>query len=69
MGAPADAAPPPLRLAGLTVRFSGPVLLGVGALAEPSAAGGGLEWIAAGIVFAVLGAVANAWVLLVEILG
>jgi hypothetical protein len=30
--------------------------------------GGGLYWIVAGIVFAIVGAVANAWVLLVEIL-
>lgn len=30
--------------------------------------GGGLYWVAAGIVFAIVGAVANAWVLLVEIL-
>ena len=37
---------------------------------QPScfAAGGGLYWVAAGIVLAILGAVANAWVLLVEIL-
>jgi modulator of FtsH protease len=31
-------------------------------------AGGGLYWVVAGIVFAIVGAVANAWVLLVEIL-
>jgi len=43
----------PLILAGLTV------------LAE---AGGGLYWVAVGIVFAIVAAVANAWVLLVEIL-
>ena len=30
--------------------------------------GGGLYWVVAGIVFAIVGAVANAWVLLVEIL-
>ena len=29
--------------------------------------GGGLYWIVAGVVFATVGAVANAWVLLVEI--
>jgi hypothetical protein len=33
-----------------------------------AAVGGGLYWIVAGIVFAVLGAVINAWVPLVEIL-
>jgi hypothetical protein len=43
-----------------------PVVLGaVSVLAE---AGGGLYWVAAGIVLATTGAVANAWVLLVEIL-
>jgi hypothetical protein len=30
--------------------------------------GGGLSWTAAGIIFGIAGAVANAWVLLVEIL-
>ncbi len=43
----------PLTLAGITV------------LAQ---SGGGLYWLLAGIVFAVAGAVTNAWVLLVEIL-
>jgi hypothetical protein len=38
---------------------------GVSVLAE---AGGGLYWIAAAIVFAIVGGVGNAWVLLVEIL-
>ena len=38
---------------------------GVSLLAE---SGGGLYWIAAGIVFATAGGVANAWVLMVEIL-
>lgn len=41
------------------------VLAGASLLAE---AGGGLYWVVAGIVFATLAAVANAWVLLVEIL-
>jgi modulator of FtsH protease len=50
------------------LRAAGPALLGIGALAELTASAGGLYWIAAGIVFAILGAVANAWVLLVEIL-
>jgi hypothetical protein len=50
------------------LRAAGPALLGIGALAELFAVAGGLYWIAAGIVFATLGAVANAWVLLVEIL-
>ena len=43
-----------------------PLLVGpVSLLAE---SGGGLYWIAAGIVLAMSGAVANAWVLLIEIL-
>lgn len=43
-----------------------PVVLGaVSLFAE---AGGGLYWVAAGIMLAMTGAVANAWVLLVEIL-
>ncbi len=50
------------------LRSAGPALLGIGALAELFVAGGGLYWVAAGIVFATLGAVTNAWVLLVEIL-
>jgi hypothetical protein len=41
------------------------LVAGVSLLAE---AGGGLYWVVAGIVFATLAAVANAWVLLVEIL-
>jgi hypothetical protein len=50
-----------LRLVG-TVPF---IVAGVSLLAE---AGGGLYWVVDGIVFAILAAVANAWVLLVEIL-
>ena len=43
-----------------------PVLVGgISLLAE---SGGGLYWVVAGIVFAIAGAVASAWVLLVEIL-
>ena len=43
-----------------------PIVVGGAALMAES--GGGLYWIVVGIVFATLGAVANAWVLLVEIL-
>jgi hypothetical protein len=50
------------------VRLTGTVLLGIGALAELFAVAGGLYWIAAGIVALILGAVVNAWVLLIEIL-
>ena len=43
-----------------------PFLIGaVSILAEP---GGGLYWLVAGIVLAIAASVANAWVLLVEIL-
>ncbi len=50
-----------LRLVG-TVPF---VIGGASVLLD---AGGGLYWVVAGIVFAIVGAIANAWVLLVEIL-
>jgi modulator of FtsH protease len=40
----------------------------VGAASLMTGDGGGLYWIVAGVVFATVGAVANAWVLLVEIL-
>ena len=40
----------------------------IGALALFAEAGGGLYWVAAGVVLALAGAVLNAWVLLVEIL-
>ena len=43
-----------------------PVVLG--ALSLYAEGGGGLYWVAGGIVLATAGAVANAWVLLVEIL-
>jgi len=43
-----------------------PVIVGGASLLAES--GGGLYWIVAGIAFAIVGAVANAWVLLVEIL-
>lgn len=50
------------------VRLAGTVPLIVGGISVLAASGGGLYWIAAGIVFAIVGAVSNAWVLLVEIL-
>lgn len=43
-----------------------PLILGAASLMTGD--GGGLYWIVAGVVFAIAGAVANAWVLLVEIL-
>ena len=46
----------------------GTVPIVVGAVRLFAAAGGGLYWVAAGMVLATAGAVANAWVLLVKIL-
>lgn len=51
-----------------TSRYGGTLLLGVGALSILAEADDGLHWIVAGVVLAVIGGVANAWVLLVEIL-
>ena len=51
-----------------TSRYGGVLLFALGSLSIVAAAGGGLYWIVAAIVLAVIGAVANAWVLLVEIL-
>ncbi|HVS99677.1 MAG TPA: hypothetical protein VHE08_04100 [Solirubrobacterales bacterium] len=56
------------RLGRLTVRLMGTVPLLVGGFAVLLEVGGGLYWIAAGVILAICGAVANAWVLLVEIL-
>jgi modulator of FtsH protease len=50
------------------LRIAATVPLLIGAASVMIGDGGGLYWVAAGIVFAVLAAVANAWVLLVEIL-
>jgi len=49
-------------------RYGGPLLLAAGSLSILATTGGGLYWIVAAIVLATIGAVANAWVLLVEIL-
>jgi hypothetical protein len=61
-------APTQWRLSRIGVRLMGTLPLLVGGLSVLLEAGGGLYWIAAGIVLAIVGAVANAWVLLVEIL-
>jgi hypothetical protein len=47
---------------------SGTIPFVVGGASLWAEAGGGLYWVAAGIIFALVGSVANAWVLLVEIL-
>jgi len=51
-----------------TIRLTGTLLFLIGSISLLACAGGGLYWIVAGILFAIVGAVANAWVLLVEIL-
>jgi hypothetical protein len=56
------------RLSRIAVRLMGTLPLVIGGLSVLLEAGGGLYWIAAGIVLAIVGAAANAWVLLVEIL-
>jgi hypothetical protein len=47
---------------------SGTLPFVIGALSLLAETGGGLYWTAAGILFAIAGGVANAWVLLIEIL-
>ena len=49
-------------------RGDGSFAAAVSAMDHLAEAGGGLYWLATGIAFAVTGAIANAWVLLVEIL-
>jgi modulator of FtsH protease len=51
-----------------SVRAAGTMPFVVGGISVLAGSGGGLYWIVAGIVFALVGAVTNAWVLLVEIL-
>jgi hypothetical protein len=66
---PDDAERPPAWLVSRwLIRLTGSGLLAIGALSELFAFGGGLYWVAAGFVFLTLGAVGNAWVLLIEIL-
>lgn len=48
------------------IRLTGTLLFLIGSISLLACAG--LYWIVAGILFAIVGAVANAWVLLVEIL-
>jgi modulator of FtsH protease len=50
------------------LRLVGTVPFVIGAASVLLETGGGLYWIVAGIAFAIVGAIANAWVLLVEIL-
>jgi hypothetical protein len=50
------------------LRLAGTAPLIVGAASVMIGDGGGLYWVVAGMIFAILAAIANAWVLLVEIL-
>lgn len=50
------------------LRLAGTVPLLIGATSVMIGDGGGLYWVVAGMVFAILAGIANAWVLLVEIL-
>lgn len=60
---------PPTWVAGRwAVRVAGTAPLIIGGASVLAGSGGGLYWVAAGIVFAITGAIINAWVLLVEIL-
>ncbi len=65
----ATTARPPAWLWGRwSVRIAGTLPMLIGAVSILAEAGGGLYWIAGGILFALTGAIVNAWVLLVEIL-
>jgi modulator of FtsH protease len=60
--------PPSSLLGRWVIRLTGTGLFVIGGLSLLLEAGGGLYWVVAGIVFATAGAIASAWVLLVEIL-
>lgn len=64
----ADAPPPAWVASRWAIRIAGTAPFVLGGLSVMLEAGGGLYWIGAGVVLAIAGAVANAWVLLVEIL-
>jgi modulator of FtsH protease len=68
LGEGAGLDPPARRLSRLVLRFASVVPILIAGLTLLLEAGGGLYWLVAGIVFAIAGAVAGAWVLLVEIL-
>jgi hypothetical protein len=60
--------PPSSLLGRWVIRLTGTGLFVIGGLSLLLEVGGGLYWVVAGIVFATAGAIASAWVLLVEIL-
>jgi hypothetical protein len=65
---PQRSAPRTWLLSRLLVSTAGTAPMVVGSASLIAETGGGLYWIVAGMVFAIAGAVANAWVLLIEIL-
>jgi modulator of FtsH protease len=65
---PPPGSPPTWYLGRVVVQGLAVLPLLVGSITLIVESGGGLYWIVAGIVCAIIGAVANAWVLLVEIL-
>jgi hypothetical protein len=65
---PEGSEPATWLLGRLILRAAGTVPFVVGGASLIVEAGGGLYWTVAGILFATAGAVANAWVLLIEIL-
>ena len=65
---PPCSSPQSWRLSRQLVAAAGTVPLIVGGASILAQSGGGLYWTVAGIIFAIAGAVGNAWVLMVEIL-
>ena len=65
---PQEGEPRGWREARLGLLALGTLPQAIGGLSLIAETGGGLYWVVAGIAFAIVGAVANAWVLLVEIL-
>jgi hypothetical protein len=63
-----SAEPHPWRRLRLAMAAAAVLLPLIGGASVLLAAGGGLYWIAAGVIWAIIVSVANAWVLLVEIL-
>ena len=64
----AEGAPSWFRFSWGLLALPGPLFYLVGGVSLIAGSGGGLGWVLAGIVSAILGGVVNAWVLLVEIL-
>lgn len=67
-GLPHRQAPPAWIAGQLALSVAGSVPVVVGGISLLAGSGGGLYWVLAGVVGALVGAVLNAWVLLIEIL-